>query len=38
LMQDAMSPVAGFESAHQEFMDQMRTRGVRLMDSDRIRL
>jgi len=38
LMQDAMSPVAGFEAAHQEFMDHMRIRGVRLADSDDIRL
>jgi len=38
LMQDAMSPVAGFESAHAQFLADMRAQGVQLADSDDIRL
>jgi len=38
LMQDAMSPVAGFESVHTDFLHNMHERGVRLADSDEIRL
>jgi len=36
LMRDAMSPVAGFETAHAEFLDAMRAHGVQLADSDSI--
>jgi len=38
LMQDAMSPVAGFEAAHQDFLAAMRVRGVNLGNSDALRL
>jgi len=35
-MQNAMSPVAGFESAHQAFLAEMRGCGVRVAVSDDI--
>jgi len=38
LMQDAMSPVAGFETAHAEFLLTMRTCGMQLADSGDILL
>ena len=34
LLTDCMSPVGGFEAQHQQFLDEMRARGVRLMTSD----
>ena len=33
LLTDCMSPVGGFESQHQAFLDEMRAQGVRLMTS-----
>jgi len=38
LLHDAMSPVAGFEAVHQEFLDAMRARGLRLQSCDDLRL
>jgi len=38
LMQDAMSPVAGFEAAHEEFLSTMCMHGAQLATSDEIRL
>jgi nicotinamidase/pyrazinamidase len=33
LLTDCMSPVGGFEAQHVEFLDEMRAKGVRLMNS-----
>jgi len=33
LLTDCMSPVGGFEAQHQQFLDAMRSKGVRLMTS-----
>ncbi|MDR0225294.1 MAG: cysteine hydrolase [Burkholderiaceae bacterium] len=38
LMQDAMSPVPGFETAHHEFLAAMQARGLRLASSHEINL
>jgi len=38
LMQNAMSPVAGFEAVHQEFLSAMQASGVRLANCDAVRL
>jgi len=38
LMIDAMSPVAGFEAAHEDFLSRMRAHGVQLARSDDLRL
>jgi len=38
LMQDAMSPVAGFEAVHTDFLTAMRAHGVQLADSGDILL
>jgi len=38
LMQDAMSPVAGFEAVHQEFLSVMQASGVWLANCDAVRL
>ena len=33
LLTDCMNPVDGFEAQHAEFLDAMRTKGVRSMSS-----
>jgi len=38
LLQDAMSPVAGFEAVHTEFLATMQARGLRLADCSCLRL
>jgi len=38
LLTDAMSPVAGFESAHQEFITQAQNAGVQISTCDALRL
>lgn len=38
LMRDAMSPVAGFESAHHDFLSAMQARGLRLASSQELNL
>jgi len=37
LLTDCMSPVGGFEAQHQQFLDAMASRGVRLMTSEQAR-